>query len=56
MLDGGVGEVAHLERAVTLGAEGVLVNSVLFDDGRKPVEVLAEFAEAASRVFGETGS
>jgi thiazole synthase len=52
VLDGGVGQVSHLERAFTIGAQGVLVNSVLFDDGRRPVDVLTEFAQAASRIFG----
>ncbi len=55
VLDGGIGRVAHLERSVTLGAQGVLINSVLFDDGRKPVDVMTEFAQAATRVFGQTG-
>lgn len=53
VLDGGIGRPAHLERAFALGAQGALVNSVLFDDGREPVEVMSEFAETAIRVFGQ---
>jgi thiazole synthase len=54
VLDGGVGSVSHLHRAADLGAQGVLVNSVLFDDGRDPLAVMAQFAEAATRAFGRT--
>jgi thiazole synthase len=49
--DGGVGKTTDIDRAVALGAGGVLVNSVLFDSGRAPVGVMAEFVAAARRAF-----
>jgi thiazole synthase len=52
VLDGGVGHPCHLNDAAQLGAAGVLVNSVLFDDGRDPVEVMREYAETARRFLG----
>jgi thiazole synthase len=45
ILDGGVGSFDHFRFAVELGASGCLVNSVLFDDGRRPEVVLKEFME-----------
>jgi thiazole synthase len=51
VLDGGVGRPADLARAARLGAWGALINSVLFDDGRAPVAVMAEYAAAARQAF-----
>jgi thiazole synthase len=51
VLDGGVGQTTDIDRAVALGADGVLINSVLFETGRPPVAVMAEFAAAARRSF-----
>ena len=51
VLDGGVGQTTDIERAIALGADGVLINSVLFETGRPPVAVMAEFAAAARRSF-----
>ena len=61
VLDGGVGTVDHVRDAAAAGAAGILVNSVLFDDGRPPVEVMTDFREAAESHFGmgalqETGT
>ena len=51
VLDGGIGKVSDLDRAIDLGAGGALVNSVLFDDGRPPALVMEGFAAAARRAF-----
>ncbi|MGC4853333.1 hypothetical protein ACLQ24_08010 [Micromonospora sp. DT4] len=56
VLDGGIGSLAHLDRAVDLGADGALVNSILFDDGRAPVVVMTEYADAAAKVFRRAGA
>ncbi|MCS7475522.1 thiazole biosynthesis family protein [Umezawaea endophytica] len=52
VLDGGVGTVDHVRDAAAAGAAGILVNSVLFDDGRPPVTVMEDFREAAESHFG----
>lgn len=51
VLDGGIGHTNDIERAVTLGAGGVLINSVLFDNAGGPAAVMAEFAGTARRLF-----
>jgi thiazole synthase ThiGH ThiG subunit len=51
VLDGGIGQTTDIERAAALGADGVLINSVLFETGRPPVAVMAEFAGAARQTF-----
>ena len=51
VLDGGIGKTTDVNRAAALGADGVLINSVLFDTGCGPVGVMAEFATAARRAF-----
>ncbi|HEY5857750.1 MAG TPA: hypothetical protein VIW24_27865 [Aldersonia sp.] len=56
VLDGGIGKVSDLDRAVDLGAGGALVNSVLFDDGRPPAVVMEGFAGAARRAFSRIAS
>jgi thiazole synthase len=43
VLDGGVGRPSDLDQAIELGAEGALVNSMLFEDERAPDEVLGWF-------------
>jgi thiazole synthase len=43
VLDGGVGHAEHFRLALELGAAGCLLNSMLFEDGRPPETVLAEF-------------
>jgi thiazole synthase len=47
VLDGGIGTVDHYFAARRLGAAGCLVNSMLFDQGRPPHEVLRDFVERA---------
>jgi thiazole synthase len=54
VLDGGVGQPADLELAAKLGAEGALINSVLFDDGRAPEVVMAEYVARARDCFALT--
>ena len=44
VLDGGVGSLDHAKNAISLGAQGVLVNSMLFEQDRPPSEVLEDFA------------
>ncbi|AGM04484.1 thiazole biosynthesis family protein [Amycolatopsis keratiniphila] len=51
VLDGGVGKPADLALAAKLGADGALVNSVLFDDGRPPETVMADFVAQARDTF-----
>lgn len=51
VLDGGIGEPVHIHDAVAVGAAGVLVNSVLFDSGRPPAEVMRELRQAADEAF-----
>lgn len=51
VLDGGIGRTTDIDGAVALGADGVLINSVLFASGRPPVDVMAEFAAVARRSF-----
>ncbi|AXX32341.1 thiazole biosynthesis family protein [Actinosynnema pretiosum subsp. pretiosum] len=52
VLDGGIGSTDHVRDAAAAGASGLLVNSVLFDDGRPPVEVMADFRASAEEHFG----
>jgi thiazole synthase len=51
ILDGGIGHPDHLRWAVQLGAQAALINSVLFDSGRPPLEVMRDFRVAADRAF-----
>lgn len=55
ILDGGVGSVDHLLRALELGAQGCLVNSMLFNGNHGPVAAMkdfqAHFSDAATRFF-----
>lgn len=46
ILDGGVGHIDHLIDAMALGAEGCLVNSMLFSDPRGPVAAMKDFARS----------
>jgi thiazole synthase len=55
VLDGGVGSVEHYLRASELGAVGCLVNSMLFETGREPDEVLGEFVAQSLHAMGVTG-
>lgn len=45
ILDGGIGKVEDAIEAMELGAEGVLVNSMLFEQKQSPVEVMQDFAK-----------
>lgn len=49
VLDGGVGHADDFLVATRLGASGCLVNSMLFERGQEPYEVLADFVESALR-------
>lgn len=49
VLDGGVGEAVHYLTAKRLGATGCLVNSMLFEQGRPPQDVLRQFVHRVSR-------
>lgn len=49
VLDGGVGDADDYLAATRLGAAGCLVNSMLFERGREPDEVLGDFVETALR-------
>ncbi|MFH0244288.1 hypothetical protein ACGRHY_18145 [Streptomyces sp. HK10] len=51
VLDGGIGEAAHIHTAAQSGAVGALVNSVLFDSGRDTIEVMKELRAAADAAF-----
>jgi len=51
VLDGGIGQTTDIDDAVQLGANGVLINSVLFDTGQAPVSVMQDFAAAARKAF-----
>ncbi|WP_144943419.1 thiazole biosynthesis family protein [Kocuria salsicia] len=51
VLDGGIGSPEHIVRAAELGAQGVLVNSVLFDAAAGPVPTMATMRSAAEQVF-----
>lgn len=53
ILDGGVGGVEDFRQALALGAEGCLVNSMLFEDPRGPIESLTEFMHAATSILLE---
>jgi thiazole synthase len=55
VLDGGVGHPHHVQQAVRLGAQAVLVNSALFDSGRQPVAVLRDFRVAVAQAFDLDG-
>jgi thiazole synthase ThiGH ThiG subunit len=46
ILDGGVGHIDHLIDAMALGAEGCLVNSMLFSDPRGPAAAMEDFARS----------
>ena len=44
IFDGGVGHVDHMADAFGLGAQGCLVNSMLFSDSRGPAAAMEDFA------------
>jgi thiazole synthase ThiGH ThiG subunit len=48
ILDGGVGSVEDYRQALALGADGCLVNSMLFACAATPDEVLRRFVDDAS--------
>lgn len=49
VLDGGVGDADDYLAATRLGASGCLVNSMLFEQGQEPYEVLGDFVAGALR-------
>jgi thiazole synthase len=51
VLDGGIGTTEHIHEAAELGAQGVLVNSVLFDSEAGPVSVMSQMRAAADEAF-----
>lgn len=50
VLDGGIGSVDHAKTALALGAQGFLVNSMLFEQDKGPADVLKDFAVLFSKV------
>ena len=55
VLDGG-GKSEHIFEAANSGASGVLVNSVLFDSPRPPIEVMQAMRLAADQAFSGSPS
>jgi len=51
VLDGGIGAPQHISQAAECGAQGVLVNSVLFDTGPDPAAVMRQMRQAADNAF-----
>jgi thiazole synthase ThiGH ThiG subunit len=46
IFDGGVGHIDHMTDAFGLGAQGCLVNSMLFSDSRGPAAAMEDFAQS----------
>jgi thiazole synthase ThiGH ThiG subunit len=53
ILDGGIGSVADAIAAMSAGASGVLINSMLFQQQQAPVAVMDDFSKRFHQAIEE---